>query len=348
MCLYFALAIHPAILPAAGSDRTVVDSLGRVVALPDTVDRIACMYAFTGHVVGMLGKADKIVAVSNGLKRDVLLNDMYPAFRKAVVPKVQGAINMEELAGANPDIVFVHSQTGGNSAIADKFDAMGIAWIAVDFNSMAEQRRVVAIIGKAIGASAKADEYNRYYLDCIERVNRVMADLPPDKRLRVYHATVEPNRTAPKQSLSSDWIAATGLINVTSLDAGYLLTSEHMVGMEQILLWDPQVILANEPGVCDYIRNSPQWAPVTAVKTHRIHQLPIGISRWGHPGSLETPLAILWTTKTIYPESVSDMDLEGEIRRFYGRFFNYDLSDGMMDRILSGRGMRLKKGAGKK
>lgn len=341
---FLLLSAYPTVLPAGGESQFIIDGMGRRVAVTGKADRIACMYAFTGHVVAMLGKADNIVAVSNGLKRDVLLTEMYPSIKKAVVPKVQGAINIEQLAGVRPDIVFVQPNIGSNPAMADKLDAMGLAWITVNFHNMAEQRRVIAVIGSAIGASARADAYNNYYLSCIDRVHKAMADIPSNERLRVYHATVEPNRTSPRDSLPTDWISATGLINVTSLDdTGGLLNGNDMVGIEQIILWDPQVILANEPGVGAYIRNSPQWAPVAAVKTRRIYQLPIGISRWGHPGSLETPLAILWTAKTICPEKFQDIHLEEEIRNFYQRFFNYAVSDRMMEHILSGKGMRLNK-----
>lgn len=344
LLVFLVLSAYPTVLLASGEGQFIIDGLGRRVAVAGKADRIACMYAFTGHVVAMLGKANNIVAVSNGLQRDVLLTEMYPSIKKAVVPKVQGTINIEELAGVRPDIVFVQSHIGGNPAMADKLDAMGLAWIAVDFHNMAEQRRVIAMIGKTIGKSARADAYNNYYLSCIDRVHKALADIPPNKRLRVYHATVEPNRTSPRDSLSTDWISATGLINVTSIDdTGGLLNGNDIVGMEQIILWDPQVILANEPGVGAYIRNSPQWAPVTAVKTRRIYQLPIGISRWGHPGSLEIPMAILWTVKTIYPEKFQDIHLEAEINNFYQRFFNYEISDRMLEHILSGKGMRLNK-----
>jgi iron complex transport system substrate-binding protein len=332
-------------MPAAfaSAQGVMVDSLGRDIAIPSKVDRIGCLYAFTGHVVALLGKADCIVAVSNGLKRDVLLTDMFPAINNAVVPKYQGAINIEELTAVSPDIVFIQSGDGRNAALANKFDAVGLKWAAVDFHTMAQQRDVVAMIGKTIGASEKAIAYNRYYLRCIERVNEITSAIPIEKRLSVYHSTVEPYRTSPRNSLPSDWIAVAGVVNVASRDPSGLLNGDYRVSMEQILLWNPDIILANEPGVADVIRNDPKWAPVTAVKLNRIYQLPIGISRWGHPGSLETPLAILWTAKVIYPEKFMHIDMHDEVKYFYSRFFNYELSDEMIKQILSGRGMRLDK-----
>ena len=321
----------------------LVDSLGRKVAVSPNIDRIACMYAFTGHVVAMLGKANDIVAVSNGLKRDVMLTTMYPGIRKALVPKFQGATNIEELARTKPDIVFVDAQTGRNEAEASKLDACGLTWLAVDFHCMEEQKQAIALIGQAIDVPEKAAAYNNYYRECIDRVGRAVAKIPLKKRIRVYHATVEPTRTSPKNSLPADWMRAAGLIDVAAHGPSRLLDGMNQVGIEQILLWNPEVILANEPGVAAFIKESPKWSAIAAVKTGRVYQLPIGLSRWGHPGSLETPLAILWAVKTVYPERAGDIDMQKEIRKFYKTFFNYELSDDMVQQILSGKGMRLTK-----
>jgi len=83
-----------------------------------------------------------------------------------------------------------------------------------------------------------------------------------------------------------------------------------------------------------------QWSPLKAVKDNRVYQMPIGISRWGHPGGLETPLAIMWTAKELYPEQFKDLDIREEARSFYQTFFNYQVSDKMLTNILNGKGMR--------
>lgn len=327
---------------------TVVDSLGRQVTVPDRIERIACMYAFTGHVVAMLGKASTIVAVSNGLQRDVLFTSMYPAIRQALVPKYQGAINVEELAKAEPDVVFVAADTGRNAAEAARMDACGLAWLAIDFHTMEQQQRAIGLIGAAIGASEKAAAYNCYYQTCIERTRQAVAAIPSGKRVRVYHATVEATRTSSPDSLPADWIQAAGVTNVAVQEPARMLDGENRVSIEQILLWNPEVILANEPGVADAIRKSPQWSAIAAVQNGRVYQMPIGISRWGHPGSLETPLAILWTAQTVYPDMFRTENLPRELRYFYHTFFNHELSDNMIEQILHGQGMRLTKDRKKK
>ena len=296
-------------LNADADTPVLTDSLGRQVTAPEKVERIACMYAFTAHVTAMLGRADDIVAVSNGPQRDILLTSMYPSIRKALVPKYQGAINVEELARAKPDIVFVAADTGRNEAEATKLDACGLTWIAVDFHTMEEQQETIALIGHAIGAPEKAAAYNDYYRTCIEQAQNAVASIPMDKRIKVYHATVEPTRTSSRKSLSADCLQTTGVINVAVQDETRFIDGQHQVAMEQILLWNPEVILVNEPGVAAFVEKSPKWSAIAAVQQGKVYQMPIGISRWGHPGSLETPLAVLWIVKTVYPDTLSEIDM---------------------------------------
>ena len=83
-----------------------------------------------------------------------------------------------------------------------------------------------------------------------------------------------------------------------------------------------------------------QWATLKAIKEKKVVLMPIGISRWGHPGSIETPLAILWTAKTLYPDRFNEMDMTGETKAFYMDFFNHALPDQLVNQVLSGKLVR--------
>jgi len=76
------------------------------------------------------------------------------------------------------------------------------------------------------------------------------------------------------------------------------------------------VIIANEKTAVDLILGNPQWSGIQAVQDGRVYQLPQGISRWGHPGSVETPLAVLWTAKTVYPHPFEDVDMAAETKHY--------------------------------
>ena len=346
--LGLALAVSPAASGAADgapapAQKTFTDYTGRKVQVPVAARRIGCLYAFAGHVVTMLGRCSDIVAVANGLRRDVLLAKICPGIQNAVVPKAQGAINIEELLNTRPDLLFISPETGKNDAEMQKLERFKIPGLVVDYKNMQEQQQAIALIGRAIGAGERAESYNRYYRQCIDRVAAQAAKIPKDKRIKLYHCLTEPTHTDAQGSISTDWLQATGIVNVSALQADSAFTGKTHVGLEQVILWNPDVILANEPGTVEAVTGDSQWASVSAVKNKRVYQMPIGISRWGHPGSLETPLALLWTAKTIYPDYFPDIDISAETRAFYKRFFNYDLSDEQVRQIVSGQGMRLDK-----
>jgi iron complex transport system substrate-binding protein len=332
----------PAVEPTPPSRPTVLvtDSLGRQVRVPVPARRIACLYAFTGHVVAMLGRQQDVVAVSNGLKRDVLLNTFYPAFGRARVPKAQGALNVEELVNARPDLALISGDIGRREGERGKLERFEIPYLVIDFTSMDEQQQAIAAIGKAIGAEDRAIEYNRYTDEVLQRLAARTADLDKKKRVRLYQATTDPTRTVAAKSLPVQWMQRIG---IESLAAGLPQGRENQVGIEQLFLWDPDVIVANEPGVAQAMRDNPQWATLKALREDRVYQMPIGISRWGHPGSLETPLAALWTARTVYPDRFADLDLRSETRDFYRRFFAHELSEEMVSRVLRGEDMRLGK-----
>jgi len=335
------------ILKATGSV-IITDTTGRQVKVPREVGRVACLYAFTGHVTVMLGQGDKIVAVPGGLKRDVLLNQICPAIKSASVPVLSGSINIEELLRVKPDLVFINRETAINTDEVAKLDRFALPYLVIDFQSMEQQRSAVRIIGQALSAEEQARRYNEYYLDCIKRVAEGVKSIPANQRVRVYHSVNEATRTDPPDSLPADWMKTAGVINVSVNQPLRLVEGKNYASLEQILWWDPEVILVNEPGVGDYILKNSQWSSLKAVKNERVYQMPVGISRWGHPGGLETPLALLWTAQLLYPAHFSDIDMKTEARNFYKDFFNYQVGDAALDQILSGKGMRLTREEGGK
>ena len=168
--------------------------------------------------------------------------------------------------------------------------------------------------------------------------------MPESQKIRVYHSVNEATRTDTKDSLPADWMEAAGVKNVSLDKQLNIVESNAYASLEQIYLWDPQVIIANEPGVSKYILTDSKWKGLQAVLNKKVYQMPLGLSRWGHPGSIETPLAMLWLDKTLYPQLFKDVDLVKETKYFYKTFFDYDLTDQQVSAILSGTEMRLSKG----
>ncbi|MDD4635568.1 MAG: ABC transporter substrate-binding protein, partial [Dehalococcoidales bacterium] len=219
-------------------------------------------------------------------------------------------------------------------------DKSGLPYIVVDYSTMEEQREAILIIGKAIGKEAEARTFNNYYLDTIDRVSQLVGDIPEGEKVRLYHSENQATRATHESSLAADWTRAAGVINVSVGGDLELVGNDYYASIEQILFWDPEVIIVNESTAYSLITSHPQWSGISAVREGKVYQLPNGISRWGHPGSVETPLALLWTAKTVYPELFTHVEMGEEVQYFYKTFFNMELDDEMIATVLRGGDLR--------
>ena len=164
-----------------------------------------------------------------------------------------------------------------------------------------------------------------------------------DEKITVFHSINEATRTDPKGSMSEEWFTIAGFDLVSTQGDLKFVSNDYYASLEQILAWDPEVIFVNENGVDDYILKDSKWQSLKAVNTNQVYMLPVGITRWGHPNSLEIPLVMLYTSKMMYPDLFEDMDLENEMKYFYKTFFDLDVTDEMIKEILDGDGMRIRK-----
>lgn len=334
-------------VPENLAKNTVADCAGRTVEIPEHVERIACLYAYTGHVSVLLGCEDQIAAVVNGLKRDQLMERKVENIADMPCPYSSGSINIEELAAVSPDLVFLRVENLQDAGEVEKLDGLGIPYLAVDYVTMEDQIYSIEMMGKSLGKEERALSYTDYYRDTIAMVQERAANIPEEEKKSVYHSVNEVVRTDIPGTLSYEVLEAAGCKNVVaSADELQLSGDKGMATVEQIYVWDPDVVLANEPEATAYFQTDDKFSGLRAVREGNVYQLPVGISRWAHPGSLESPLAALYIAKLLYPASFEDIDMIQEIRDFYEDFFAIELTDEDIFQILSGEGMRSPKEGG--
>lgn len=329
-------------IPMPTEGVAVTDSLGREVIVPAGVDHLGTIFAVSGHIIGMLGRHEDIVCITNGLTRDILYNKACPGVGENPVVKDSGRLNIEEIVRVETDMAFIERETYYAKGEKEKLEKFGIPYFVVNFASIDSQLSTIESIGMALGEeeASKAAEYVAWYRDTVELVESRVADIPESEKLRVYHSVNEAIRTDPLDSLSTDWIERTGLINVSAHEDLDFTDNKYYSSLEQILLWDPDLILCNEDGVDEYIRTKDAWAALQAVRNDQVHLLPNGISRWGHMNSMEIPLAMIYTGKIAYPERFEDIDLEQVAMDYYEKFWDYQLTDEELKDILGGEDMR--------
>jgi len=110
--------------------------------------------------------------------------------------------------------------------------------------------------------------------------------------------------------------------------------------LEQIIAWQPDVIITMDRGFYDGVKAKPGWNQVRAVTENKVYLAPN--LPWGWidaPPSLNRLIGLTWLLATFYPAEAG-VDLRAETRRFYDLFYGVTPSDAQLDRLLSGAANR--------
>mgnify|MGYP002384268120 CR=1 FL=1 len=110
-----------------------------------------------------------------------------------------------------------------------------------------------------------------------------------------------------------------------------------VVSVEQVLLWNPEVIVTIDRDFAANVRSDPLWREVAAVRAGRVHlspKLPFG---WvDFPPSVNRLIGLWWLAQIFYPEHFKE-DIRVLARDFYTRFYHVTPSDADLERVLAGR-----------
>jgi len=127
----------------------------------------------------------------------------------------------------------------------------------------------------------------------------------------------------PFQTLSqqfrvvNEWIAAAGGRSVTADQSHH---HDHLsLSLEQIIAWDPEVLLLWSEADRRRLADDPRFARLTAVRTGRVHVAPSIAHPWAS-WTAEHPLMVLWTAQRLHPSRFSADEVLATTRRYYQRF----------------------------
>ncbi len=330
----------------ASTTITVTDSVGRSVEVPRDPDRIAGLDSFTGELMVMCGAGPKLVATPGGVVSDLLLREIYPDLVDVPAPMANSAINMETLLETNPQVIIIKEDVysvKGQRALLDKAN---LPYVVVGYTTMDEQIFAMELVGQVCGGEAetRANALADYYRECIDECSRRAADISDDERIRVYHSINALVTTDGADSLGRDWIESVGAIDVSAEDPDAFSATDYMSSLEQIYAWDPDVFVCNSADTTEYLLAKDNCAGLTAVKNKRCHTIPVGATRWGQRGSVETYLAMLWLGVTVYPDHYAGIDLQERVTSYYHDYLGVEVDDELYAQMLSGVGLRKQSG----
>ena len=323
--------------------REITDMAGRKVTVP-AAENIESVFS-TGPVAAIflyMVAPDKLLGWNyelNDVEKSIIL-DKYqdlPNFGMG------DAVNYEAVIAANPTIAINSGKI--NDAMVSDCDALseslGIPVVAVD-NELNNSAEAFRFMGELLGVEDHAEELAQYAEQVFTDIN-ALSDIPEEKKVSVYFGNGEDSlETAPRGSQHAQILDAINAVNVADLELGD--GSRVQISAEQLLAWDPDVIVVNgEPkadksgsSAAEDILSNPDYASLKAVQDQKVYGTPNAPFSWvDRPAGPNRLIGMRWFSALIYPEYIK-CDINEEIHKFFDLFYHVDLSDEQLENVLKG------------
>jgi len=323
--------------PWQGATRVVTTLDGGRVEIPFYPQRIACFYN---------PAYDKIVMLSNGSRIALMPATVtpwalrfYPELAAIPVNRAEGVPDVERLLKLRVDLVFYPR---GRSNISKVTEA-GISALC-PFNDKyfpstmdeytAEFKRQVIFFSDVLGCetSARAERYCRYLDEITARVSAITSKLPASRKPHVYYGRMNDLCSTQGKNTIMKWYTelAGGIYLPGSLEKYFAV-----VNMEQIIAWDPDVVLLGMYGSFDCVKPPRGLNALRAGKKGNVFRIPAGVFCWDMT-SCETALLPLFLGETFHPDLFRSWDIVKEMKKFYLEIYGIEISDNDARRILEG------------
>ena len=307
------------------SETTVLDQSGRSVTIPLPVETIASVHGIGTYYVYALGARDRLVlAYYVGIKALSGVSESMLRWEPRF-PEILsfGDPNIEELVASGAQLVLADGSR--HAAVAEQLRELGIPVILYRAETPDELKDAVTLTAACLGpnAEAKADAFIADYDRMVDAVSVDLESLGAADRARVLFIGTSLTKVISGEMYQTDLIEAAGGSSVSS----ELFGSWNEVNLEQILLWNPEIIIIPPYGLIqpsDILEN-PDWQSLDAVQSSRVYRMPRLIAPIDTPVP-ESLLGIAWMAKVFYPELVT-LDLAQEVVRFYADYYQFTLTD---------------------
>src|SRR5262249_33937092 len=246
--------------------------------------------------------------------------------------------NVEVVLKARPDVIFDYGSVSAtfSSLAGGVQEQTGIPYLLIDGRPDATPRSHHQLGEPPRGRhTADASQRERAGGAAEGGTQPRLKDVPPGARRRVYLAR-EPNglETGLTGSINTEIIERAGGINVA--ERGTARGGIANVSIEQVLAWAPDTIITWDAHFYTGYANDPVGAAVPAAKDRRVFlapRLPFG---WiDAPPSINRVIGLRWIAGLLYPDKFPE-DIRSVARDFIKLFYQAEVSDVQLDRILAG------------
>ncbi|MDX9745755.1 MAG: ABC transporter substrate-binding protein [Syntrophales bacterium] len=316
--------------------REITDMAGRKVIVPDVINRVVAPSPY-GFAMLYSVAPEKIAGLMSPWKEEDK-KFVHPAVHD--LPVIGRGKDTDALVKANPDVIIVWGDKHNpiHQASEEKFGKLGIPYVYVtvgDLADLPDYPAAYAFLGDLLGKQDHTAKEAAYCRRTLDEVAATMKDIPRNERPRVYLAEGPDGlKTECDDSLHVHLLRLAGDVNVHRCHTSCHVGMEP-VTLEQVVLYNPDVILVQDKGFFDKVSHDPAWSGIKAVKEGRVYLIPKVPFNWfDRPPSFMRILGLKWVMSCLYPKQYK-VDLIRETQAFYRLFLGVTLSADDAAKIIS-------------
>ena len=331
LSLLFSLAgcgKTPEVAEPAADTVVFTDDCGREVELPADISRIVATGPLSQIVLYtiapdmLVGLASKWSASAEGIVPERYLELPYygQLYNTA-------NLNVEELAMAAPQVIIDIGRTmssgGEDMDTLQQQTGIPTIFLSASWESLPETYRT---LGKLLGREEQGEQLASFCERVYSRTLSIMEQVGENKVTALYIKGEQGTSVLAQGSPHSEVLDLL-TENVAVVDNPSSKGSGNEVTMEQIALWNPELILFDADSIYDTVAELNTWNTLSAISEIRYLEVPEGPWNWvGTPSASQRYLGMIWLTAQLYPEHC-DYDVKAEILEFYELFYHCTLTE---------------------
>ena len=322
--------------PAALAEEGVSfdDQNGRTITLPQPATRVVTIPKPAASMfVAVDGGSSRLVGMHPQSKTALLegiLGRFFPEMKDIPTDMVGDGFqpNVEEMLRVDPDIIF---QWGMSEKMYQPLETAGLTVAALQYDGARDLTGGwLQMMGAAIGKTEKVGQLLEWREGVRREIEDRVAQVPTAERPSVLYFYGYLTQYQVQELYNMVLLGA-----VNPAREGDFDWRAKTVNAEQIIAWDPDIILLNgfeEELSPEDVYREPVFADLSAVRHHRIYKFPLGGYRWD-PASHESPLSWMWLSMILYPDKF-DWPLRSILAEKYQEIYDHTPSEDEIDGIL--------------
>lgn len=321
----------------AEGTRIITDSAGREVEIPSEITKIAPSGPLA-QIVLYTVSPDKLAGLAADFSDEAkqYIDEKYwglPKFGQFYGKNA--SLNMEALIAEAPDVIIDIGEA--KKTVKEDMDALQeqlnipVIFVEATLPTMAD---AYEMLGDITGEKEQAGKLADYCRAEIGKADRNAAAIADADRKSVYFGLGDDGlHTNAKGSIHADVIDRIGAVNAADVEA-VSSGGGSEVSFEQVLLWNPDLIIVDSQKLYDTLTADPMWQELDAVKNGKIFKIPTApYSYMSSPPSVNRMIGIEWLGSLVYPE-IYTSDIREEVKNFYQLFYHIDVTDEKLEAIL--------------